>query len=102
LWSRGGSPELRRGKATAPAHLASPLGSAVSCEAWKWLAIGSGALALVGEEIYMGSVFGPVWPRDAERLAQVQARTRRYVPFWLLVSLVALVSLIVYLAHCVD
>jgi len=74
----------------------------VPCEAWKWLAIASGALAFVGEEIYANWTFGFVWPRDPESLARVQARVRPYVPFWLLICLVSAVSGIVYIAHCVD
>jgi hypothetical protein len=72
----------------------------VTCEAWKWLAIASGVLAFVGEEIYANWAFGLIWPRDAENLARVQARVRPYVPLWLLVCLVFFVSLIVYVAHC--
>jgi len=33
------------------------------CEAWKWLAIVSGGLTIVGFYFYDWHVFGVLWPR---------------------------------------
>jgi hypothetical protein len=58
-------------------------------------------MAFAGEEIYTNWTFGLLWPRDAESLARVQARVRPYLPLWLLVCLVFVVSGLVYVVHCV-
>jgi hypothetical protein len=72
------------------------------CEAWKWLAIVSGGLTIVGFYFYDWHVFGMFWPRRDSRqeLFEHREQVRRYFPLWALCGTVALVSLVVYTAHC--
>jgi len=70
------------------------------CEAWKWLAIVTGALALAGSQVYFVFEMRAMWPADDERRLRFLARVRPYVPYWLLCGGVAFVSALIYVAHC--
>ena len=72
----------------------------MSCEAWKWLAIVTGAATIAGYEVYQWRVFGIFWPRSPAGQLARHERLKPYVRWWVLCGLAAVVSLVVYLAHC--
>lgn len=61
----------------------------VSCEAWKWLAISTGFVAIAAAPT---AVLPP--------LVQWYGRHPGAFIAWALVGIVALVSVVVYVAHC--
>jgi hypothetical protein len=74
----------------------------MSCEAWKWLTIVTGVATIGAEEFYSWRVIGFIWPPDPDVAARRHERFKPFLPLWLLCGFLALASLIVYLAHCVD